>query len=621
MAWWANANEQLRKIIAGFRPQRTHWFEAYTPRDETVQTLETLAETGRVEIELDPILSVPLDIADIRDAAREFEQLSTRYRGYWPHYELCPMGLIEPPEQTAKTALSRLHAWVSRLDPIISQTAVLRQETDDLTLLREFIAGSDETTLNLFALSHQTDLLYKRMFYCPREQTLDVRLRDVVNEEFPRAAHRFLVVVGLPERIPEIEKITAAASCLRVDVPTWLPEHIDEQRTQINSRLDAVAHELKALQQKIEALKDDPNLVEALGNMALLEWYLEHVPATAANQKFCRVTGWTTDTEPQRLQNILRAAGFHAILRFPPEPVGTAVPVQAKELWWTQPFRVFTTMFGTPEENEVDPSGLLVLIVPLLFGYMFPDVGHGLLLVLFSAVLYWRWRDGHFLIPCGIFAAFFGFVFGEVFGFQGLIAPLWVKPLARPLDVLLAPLAFGVVLIILGLLLGGLEAYWRGKWRTWLLAEGAIPVLYAASLGSFFDRKVGLLAIAALGWYYAGNLVQHRRWPLNTLFTATGALLESALRLGLNTISFLRVGAFALGHAAFSAVIQELARHAQNPVLYALVFVLGNAMLVAIETLLVFVQTTRLVLFEFFVRFLRAEGRVFKPLVPPLSRS
>ena len=44
---------------------------------------------------------------------------------------------------------------------------------------------------------------------------------------------------------------------------------------------------------------------------------------------------------------------------------------------------------------------------------------------------------------------------------------------------------------------------------------------------------------------------------------------------------------------------------------------LGNALVIALEGLVVSIQTTRLVLFEFFVRFLRASGRRFCPLPDP----
>ncbi len=44
---------------------------------------------------------------------------------------------------------------------------------------------------------------------------------------------------------------------------------------------------------------------------------------------------------------------------------------------------------------------------------------------------------------------------------------------------------------------------------------------------------------------------------------------------------------------------------------------LGNALIIVLESLVVGIQTTRLVLFEFFIRFLQGGGREFKPLAPP----
>jgi V/A-type H+-transporting ATPase subunit I len=55
----------------------------------------------------------------------------------------------------------------------------------------------------------------------------------------------------------------------------------------------------------------------------------------------------------------------------------------------------------------------------------------------------------------------------------------------------------------------------------------------------------------------------------------------------------------------------------ETPVLSELVFILGHATIIVLEGVVVFVQITRLVLFEFFIRFLRSEGRFLKPLSAP----
>jgi V/A-type H+-transporting ATPase subunit I len=51
------------------------------------------------------------------------------------------------------------------------------------------------------------------------------------------------------------------------------------------------------------------------------------------------------------------------------------------------------------------------------------------------------------------------------------------------------------------------------------------------------------------------------------------------------------------------------------------VLVIGNAAIIALEGLVVGIQTTRLILFEFFIRFLSAQGRPFEPLTPPSAAS
>jgi V/A-type H+-transporting ATPase subunit I len=269
-------------------------------------------------------------------------------------------------------------------------------------------------------------------------------------------------------------------------------------------------------------------------------------------------------------------------------------------------------MWGTPGGAEVDPSGLLAVVVPLLFGYMFPDVGHGLVLVLFAAVFSKRWPKIRFLLPCGVSAMFFGLMFGDVFGFDDLIPALWLKPLDQPLVVLAVPLLFGVALMLLGLVLAGVAAAWRGELRAWLWLDGAVLLLYAAALLGLFMPEAAWLAALAVLQYFVGTLVIER--DPRALPGALGQLLLSAFELAMNTLSFVRVGAFALGHAALSLAIMTLASGVEHPLAVALVLIIGNGFSLVLEGLVVYVQTTRLVLFEFFTRFLREEGRLFRPL-------
>ena len=82
-------------------------------------------------------------------------------------------------------------------------------------------------------------------------------------------------------------------------------------------------------------------------------------------------------------------------------------------------------------------------------------------------------------------------------------------------------------------------------------------------------------------------------------------------------MSFARVGAFALAHAGLASAVVALAEAAGHGIGFWLILVLGNLLILAIEGLIVSIQTTRLVLFEFFTRFFKPEGRAFRPLAPP----
>jgi V/A-type H+-transporting ATPase subunit I len=280
-------------------------------------------------------------------------------------------------------------------------------------------------------------------------------------------------------------------------------------------------------------------------------------------------------------------------------------------------------MLGTPAAAEADPSPLLALLTPLLFGYMFGDVGQGLLLVAAGVALRRRWPLLRLLIPNGLSAMLFGWVFGSVFGQDGWIAPLWVNPVEQPLPVLLVPLAAGVIILLIGLVLNAVQAAWRGELRRWVQVEAAVPVIYLALIATLFLPAARYVAAAAALWFLLGSLgLQYRPgggrfW--SSLVAASGTLIESILQLLINSVSFVRVGAFALAHAGLSLAFTVMATTLDNPLFGALILLLGNLIVIMLEGLVVSVQTTRLILFEFFIRFLRGTGRTFRPLAAPES--
>jgi len=599
------------------RPALAHWFETYVPRDETVNALEALAATGEVQLELDPRLAEPLDLKPVSRLIDRFQLIRNKYRELLPPPDNSSEGQVEVPEYTARKALDSLETWSAPLDMLLEQQVQLEAEHQNLLLLDEYLTAMKETSPDIAHLFQKKQYLYTGVFACPRTRQLAADICATIDELIPGRKHNFFIVADEPGCRDIIENSYHSGACLSLQIPAWLSSSTEEQKPQIKARVAEIEARTRETEQMLEEKKKDPTVIAAQADIDRLVWYLKHTAHLASAQKLCHVTGWTTAENPELLQLAFRRGGIHGAIRFTSPPEFSRIPVNMHQPAWVRPFQFILEMLGTPDNTEIDASKLLPVIVPLLFGYMFPDMGHGLILILISTILYRRWPAGRILIPCGLSAMLFGWVFGEVFGLQWVLDPLWIRPLEQPLAVLLAPLVLGAGLILLGLVFNGSQELWRGEVRKWLLSDAAILVLYVSLLAGLFVPQALWIAGFAILWFLLGQLLSTSSEHLVHLARGLGLLLLNVFELTMHTLSFLRVGAFALAHAALSTAIIRMTDGISNEVLHILLLVLGHIFIVTIEGLVAFVQTTRLVLFEFFIRFLRAEGRMFRPLTRP----
>jgi V/A-type H+-transporting ATPase subunit I len=305
-------------------------------------------------------------------------------------------------------------------------------------------------------------------------------------------------------------------------------------------------------------------------------------------------------------------------MHFCAPPRELAPPIVLRNPRWARPFEWFARLLGIPGADEADPSVLLAVLAPLMFGFMFGDVGQGAVLVLAGFALRKRFAAAELIIAGGIAAMVFGTLFGSVFAREGIIPALWLHPLQAPLRLLAVGLAGGSVIILLGLALEALESYWAGAVRRWWATRAGLVLSYLAALAWAVDSRAAWLVPVGLAWFCAGEALLARR--AQRLGAALAEAIETLLQLLVNTLSFVRVGAFALAHAGLAAAINALCAAIGPHWLAILGLALGNAVLILIEGLVVGIQTTRLVLFEFFIRFLRGSGRALKPLTLELSR-
>jgi V/A-type H+-transporting ATPase subunit I len=106
-------------------------------------------------------------------------------------------------------------------------------------------------------------------------------------------------------------------------------------------------------------------------------------------------------------------------------------PVVQDNAGITQPFELLTNAVGRPNYSEFDPTVILFLTFPLMFGFIIGDVGYGLI---YAGIGYYMIRSfesetfknfGVITAAAGISTAVFGFLYGEIFGLHLVASQFW----------------------------------------------------------------------------------------------------------------------------------------------------------------------------------------------------
>jgi V/A-type H+-transporting ATPase subunit I len=599
------------------RPVPARWFEVIIAREDLLTALEILAKTGEVELEIHSKTTQREIMPDLRDRFETFNRLARRYQSYWPKHYLHPADVTGRPSQRLDSALEKLSIWQQDADSIIEKLESLVSERGELFLLLELLKNMQGGELDFSNLAQAGPVLCARLFVLPVTAQLENLPPSALSIQVTTEQNIFLLVVGQVEAIDALQRDLLLYKGRVVALPNWLKGKLAVASGQVEQRQIEVDRQSKSLSVQLDSITEKHHLSEVLGEIRQLEWFIAHISDLPVSENFAWIAGWTSDISDNRLNQALASKSVRAVVHYPSAPADAKAPMVLQNPWWSRPFELFAKLLGVPSVNEIDPSMFLAIIVPFLFGYMFGDLGQGFVLLIAGILLQQRFPILKLLIGCGLSSMVFGLVFGSVFAKENIIHPLWVNPIQYPLMVLFVPLGGGVVLLLLGLMFNGVQAYWRGQIKDWWVKEAAIIFIYIGVIGSIFVPVISMLIAIGIIWYIAGNLwLAERAYP-QALVQVLGQLIESVFQLIINTISFIRVGAFALAHAGLSLALIILINTIANTWLAGIILLIGNVFIIILEGLVVSIQTTRLILFEFFIRFLQGTGRLFHPLTMP----
>jgi V/A-type H+-transporting ATPase subunit I len=599
------------------RPIAAQWFELVTVHKELARVMECLSRTGAVELEARSSATDRVLFPGLGEELKAHRALAVRYQHYWPAPAAPEGRRPEELSETMKSARHRLAQWAQAADPIIAASERLAQQTSDLAQLRAALQSTANNWPDLQLLAGAGPKLQVRLLALPAGTFLREIPALVLFKPWQTAEANYVLVVGRAADVAEIEARLDGLKGRIVPLPTWLPASAGEALSEIAGRLASLEQQRADFDAQLFALSQQLTIPAALGDIAVIEWLNAHAKELRGSERLAWVTGWTSDVAGRELRRALEACDVRYILRFAEAPVGMTPPLVLHNPGWARAFEIFARMLGTPGRNESDPSQILVVIASSIFGFMFGDVGQGAIVCVAGLALRRRIPLTRMLIPGGLMAMLFGVLFGSVFCREDVIPALWMRPLNDPITVLVVGVAAGAVVISIGLVLDAVQMHWRGEGLHWWAQRAGLFAAYWGLLLSPF-RQAGLL-VAAVGaaWFMLGAAALSKTGRLGALASAAAELVEEGLRLLVNTVSFARIGAFALAHAGLSIAILEMAT-ASGRYGYWLVLAVGNVLMIALEGVVVSIQTTRLLLFEFFIRFLTGAGREFKPLPPPV---
>ena len=256
----------------------------------------------------------------------------------------------------------------------------------------------------------------------------------------------------------------------------------DQERIsrQLKEVAQTEAHEIASLQRSLEL---EQALLEAALNFSRTE-------------STCRISGWLpADQVAAASSRLLQETEGRLFLQVR-EPKETdvppdEVPVLMKDNPLIRPFQLLVTGFGFPRYREIQPTVLMAVSFLLMYGLMFGNVGQGAVLAISGFVVRKRARSpqirdlGMIICMAGLAATVFGFLYGSFFGKEGLLPVLWISPIEDVVKILVVPVAVGILLISVGILVNIINKFRCGDYfRAIVDRIGVVGiVLYWGAIG------------------------------------------------------------------------------------------------------------------------------------------
>ncbi|MBP7096342.1 MAG: ATPase V [Spirochaetia bacterium] len=474
------------------------------------------------------------------------------------------------------------------------------------------------------------------------------------------------IVMSLKRDERSLEPALARAEWRQGELPSGSPADRDEALKGIEAKAEALRTAQRAAAAGVETAitERSAELSELWTRLRVDELSASIRAGFSSTERAVLFSGWMPASLRAAAEDAIeRASGGACVIEWHEPASGEArklsAPVQLRNPRFLDAFQGLVTNYGTPEYGAVDPTPFVAVSYLAMFGLMFGDAGHGLVVALVGVLGLLRARKQgrktalfELFAWCGLSAMISGVLFGSWFGLP-LTEALWFDfhgvatgahagggPVRDVYGILGISIKFGMAVLVLGILLNWYNLVRLRRWRALLLGKHGLAGgwIYIAGawiafgfVGSGYRTLPSAPVLALLlgppvlllGLAAPVEHLEKRRHGESKGFPVGIFLLEWAVELLeafsgylANTLSFMRVAGLGIAHATLMGAFFSIADMVGGRLSVAGIAVLlsGNVLVIALEGLSAGIQALRLNYYEFFSKYFTGTGRAYRPI-------
>ncbi|MBU3090695.1 hypothetical protein KPL35_01130 [Clostridium sp. CF011] len=444
--------------------------------------------------------------------------------------------------------------------------------------------------------------------------------------------------------LTETERIFKSANCERILVPNHYIGIPRDVAVVVRAEIYQVQESTTKIKMELsDFLKENYKTIKNIENSYELEQKSGEIKKSAAcTNEFFYLSGWIPKSFMESIDKLLLSFDDRILIikKEPNERTNKAItpPTMLINNKLFKPFESLLFMYGVPSYDEIDPTRFLAITYTLMFGAMFGDAGQGLVLLLAGVMLKsksGRSNIGGIFETLGVSSIIFGFLYGSVFGSERVINALLIRPMEDINDMLIGAIIFGCGFLILGFILGITNSLRRKDIERGLFGKEGLAgfMFYIGALILIVSiiYKKPLLPKAIWMIYFLfflllillkeplANIIKGKKILFESgtkdYFIESGfEVIETLLSMFSNTLSFIRVGAFALNHVGLFVAFSAMASMTKSGFASVLILIIGNVIIICLEGLIVFIQGLRLEYYELFSKYYEGAGIAFEPV-------